>query len=112
MAGMTFSLAMDCKTLGVPYRVARQLDMDEMYRAAKRRKPETRKEHYYLSFSTKQMFNSLNLRIHAINKKAWLMTERLATLLATQVARVRFPVPARPTFRVEKVPLFCNPGHF
>jgi hypothetical protein len=38
------------------------------------------------------------------------MAERLATLLATQVARVRFPVPAaRPTFRVEKVSLFCNP---
>jgi hypothetical protein len=26
----------------------------------------------------------------------------------TQVARVQFPVPARPTFRVEKVALFCN----
>jgi hypothetical protein len=34
------------------------------------------------------------------------MAERLATLLATQVARVRFPVPARPTFSVEKVALF------
>jgi hypothetical protein len=32
------------------------------------------------------------------------------TLLATQVARVRFPVPARPTFRVEKVSLFFNPA--
>jgi hypothetical protein len=29
-------------------------------------------------------------------------------LLATPVARVRFPVPARPIFRVEKVALFCN----
>jgi hypothetical protein len=38
------------------------------------------------------------------------MAERLATLLATQVARVQFPVPARPTFRVEKVALFCNPA--
>jgi hypothetical protein len=31
-------------------------------------------------------------------------------LLATQVARVRFPVPARPTFIVEKVALFCTPA--
>jgi hypothetical protein len=31
-------------------------------------------------------------------------------LFATQVARVRVPVPARPTFRVEKVALFCNPA--
>jgi hypothetical protein len=38
------------------------------------------------------------------------MAERLATLLATQVARVGFPVPARPMFRVEKVALFCNPA--
>jgi hypothetical protein len=38
------------------------------------------------------------------------MAERLATLLATKVARVRFPVPARPMFRVEKVALFCNPA--
>jgi hypothetical protein len=36
------------------------------------------------------------------------MAERLVPLLATQVDRVRFPVPARPTFRVEKVALFCN----
>jgi hypothetical protein len=36
------------------------------------------------------------------------MAERLATLLATQVARVQLLVPARPTFRVEKVALFCN----
>jgi hypothetical protein len=34
------------------------------------------------------------------------MAERLVPLLATQA---RFPVPARPTFRVEKVSLFCNP---
>jgi hypothetical protein len=38
------------------------------------------------------------------------MAERLATLLATQVARVQFPVLSRPTFRVEKVALFCNPA--
>jgi hypothetical protein len=38
------------------------------------------------------------------------MAERLVPLLAMQVARVRFPVPARPTFRVEKVTLFCNPA--
>jgi hypothetical protein len=38
------------------------------------------------------------------------VAERPATLLATQVARVRFPVPARPTFRLEKVALFCNPA--
>jgi hypothetical protein len=31
-------------------------------------------------------------------------------LLATQVACVRFLVPARPTFRVEKVALYCNPA--
>jgi hypothetical protein len=30
------------------------------------------------------------------------MAERLETLPAMQVARVRFPVPARPTFSVEK----------
>jgi hypothetical protein len=38
------------------------------------------------------------------------MAERLATLLATQVDRVQFPVPARPPFRVKKVALFCNPA--
>jgi hypothetical protein len=38
------------------------------------------------------------------------MVERLVPLLATQVAWVWFPVPARPTFRVEKVSLFCNPA--
>jgi hypothetical protein len=38
------------------------------------------------------------------------MAERLVPLLATQVARVQFPVLARPTFRVEKVALFCNPA--
>jgi hypothetical protein len=38
------------------------------------------------------------------------MVERLAILPATQVTRVQFPVPARPTFRVEKVALFCNPA--
>jgi hypothetical protein len=37
-------------------------------------------------------------------------SQRLATLLATQVARVRFPVPASPTFRVEKVAFFSNPA--
>jgi hypothetical protein len=37
------------------------------------------------------------------------MAERLVLLLATQVARVRFLVPARPLFSVEKVALFCNP---
>jgi hypothetical protein len=31
-------------------------------------------------------------------------------LLATQVARIRLPVPARPMFSVEKVALFCNPA--
>jgi hypothetical protein len=34
------------------------------------------------------------------------MDQRFATLLVTQV---QFPVPARPTFRVVKVALFCNP---
>jgi hypothetical protein len=38
------------------------------------------------------------------------MAERLVPLLATQVARVGLLVPARPTFRVEKVALFCNPA--
>jgi hypothetical protein len=38
------------------------------------------------------------------------MAERLVPMLATQVARVRFPVPARSTFRVEKVAFFCNPA--
>jgi hypothetical protein len=40
------------------------------------------------------------------------MAERLETLPAMQVARVyvRCPVPARPTFSVEKcLSLFCNP---
>jgi hypothetical protein len=36
------------------------------------------------------------------------MAGRLVPWLATQVARVRFLVLARPTFRVEKVALFCN----
>ena len=39
MAGMTFSLAMDCNTLGVPYRVARQEEIEEMYSADSSRKP-------------------------------------------------------------------------
>jgi hypothetical protein len=38
------------------------------------------------------------------------MAERTVPLLATQVARVQFPVRARPTFRMEKVALFCNPA--
>jgi hypothetical protein len=38
------------------------------------------------------------------------MAERLAMLPATQVALNRFPVLARPTFRVEKVALYCNPA--
>jgi hypothetical protein len=38
------------------------------------------------------------------------MAERLLSLFATQVARVRFLVLARPTFSVEKVALFCNPA--
>jgi hypothetical protein len=38
------------------------------------------------------------------------MAERLVSLAAKQVARVQFPVPARPTFSVEKVALFCNPA--
>jgi hypothetical protein len=37
------------------------------------------------------------------------MAEHLATLLDTQVAQIRFPVPARHTFKVEKVSLFCKP---
>jgi hypothetical protein len=40
---------------------------------------------------------------------AWWMAERLVPLLATQAAWVRFPVPARPTFRVGKVALLSNP---
>jgi hypothetical protein len=38
------------------------------------------------------------------------MADRLVPLLVMRVAQVRFPVPARPTFRVEKVALFCNPA--
>jgi hypothetical protein len=38
------------------------------------------------------------------------MAERIVPLLATQVARARFLVLAIPTFRVEKVALFCNPA--
>jgi hypothetical protein len=37
------------------------------------------------------------------------MAERLERQPAMQVARVQFPVPARPMFSVEKVALFCNP---
>jgi hypothetical protein len=36
------------------------------------------------------------------------MAEHLVTLPAKQVAWVRFPVPDRPMFSVEKVSLFCN----
>ena len=39
MAGMVFSAAMDWRTLGVPYSVARQLEIDDMYKADRRRKP-------------------------------------------------------------------------
>jgi hypothetical protein len=38
------------------------------------------------------------------------MAEQLVPLLALQVARVRFLVPARPMFRAEKSALFCNPA--
>jgi hypothetical protein len=38
------------------------------------------------------------------------MDERLVRLLAPQVARVPFPVPDRPAFRVKKMALFCNPA--
>jgi hypothetical protein len=38
------------------------------------------------------------------------MADRLETLPDMHVARVRFPVLARPTFSVEKVALFCNPS--
>jgi hypothetical protein len=39
------------------------------------------------------------------------MVERLVHAAACHAGgRVRFPVPARPTFRVEKVALFCNPA--
>jgi hypothetical protein len=37
------------------------------------------------------------------------MAEWIVPLLATQVACVRFMVPARLTFRVENGALFCNP---
>jgi hypothetical protein len=37
------------------------------------------------------------------------MAERIVLLPAMQVDRVRFMVPARPTSRVEKVDIFCNP---
>jgi hypothetical protein len=37
------------------------------------------------------------------------MAERLVPLLAPSVAWVPILVPARPTFRVEKVLFFCNP---
>jgi hypothetical protein len=38
------------------------------------------------------------------------MAKRLVPLLATQVTRALYPVLARPTYRVEKVSLFCNPA--
>jgi hypothetical protein len=38
------------------------------------------------------------------------MAERLVPLLATHLAWVRFPVPARPTDTVENVALLCNPA--
>ena len=37
--GMTFSEAIDWSTLGVPYRVARQLDIEEMYKADSNKNP-------------------------------------------------------------------------
>jgi hypothetical protein len=38
------------------------------------------------------------------------MAERLAKLTATQVTRVRFPVPAGPMISGETVVHFCNPA--
>jgi hypothetical protein len=37
------------------------------------------------------------------------MAEQLSPPPATQVARARSPVPARPTFSVETLALLCNP---
>jgi hypothetical protein len=45
----------------------------------------------------------------ATSRALW-MAERLVPLLATQVARIRFLVPARPSFRVGKVAFFCYPA--
>jgi hypothetical protein len=42
-------------------------------------------------------------RLQGVQNKALWMAERLVPLLATQVAWVRCPVPARPTFSEEKV---------
>jgi hypothetical protein len=41
-------------------------------------------------------------------EEALWISECLATLLATQVAQVQFPVLPRPIFRVEELALFCN----
>ena len=41
---------------------------------------------------------------------SWWMAERVAPLRAVRAARVRSPVPARPTISVEKVALFCSPA--
>jgi hypothetical protein len=55
--------------------------------------------------------NTWKRRLRAFSGNTLLPITR-ATLLATQVARVQFPGPARPTFRVERVALFCNPASF
>ena len=39
IAGMVFSAAIDWRTLGVPYSVARQLEIEDMYKADRSRKP-------------------------------------------------------------------------
>jgi hypothetical protein len=44
-----------------------------------------------------------------IAAEAWWMAKRLATLLATHVTWVRFPVLTRPLFIVEKEAIFFNP---
>jgi hypothetical protein len=64
---------------------------------------------FFLSFF--QFSSPSEHLLRRISRRGCRETARTLTpLLATQVARVWFPVPARPTFSVEKVALFCNPA--
>jgi hypothetical protein len=66
MTGITFSLAMDCRTRGVPYIAARQLDIEETYRPARRRKPA-------------HMFIYINILLFLNFKKAYDLGEKYYT---------------------------------
>jgi hypothetical protein len=64
---------------------------------------------FYKKNNKKVYFSIEASYIYFRTQSSW-MAERLATLPATQVARVCSPVPARPTFIVEKGDFFFNPA--